>query len=316
MVQTNTVLLPGSDAAVLRLKGTNKAIAATCDCNSRYCLLNPYRGAQIAVAEAARNIVCSGADPAAVTDCLNFGNPEKPENFWQFKNCVEGIADACRAFNIAVVSGNVSFYNESPQSTINPTPTIGMIGILNDVKKVCAQNFKQAGDVIILLGYCREELGASEYLKEIHSLTKGNAPQLDLRLEQAVQKVTREAIEKGLVNSAHDCSEGGLAVALAECCISNKDNMIGAVINNLNYNIRKDALLFGESQSRIIISCHKDSVEKIRKIALKFKAPFLVIGKTGGRFLRILKAKEELIYLPLGDLYEEWSGSLKKNIEG
>jgi phosphoribosylformylglycinamidine synthase len=316
MVQTNTVVLPGSDAAVLRLKGTKKAIAATTDCNSRYCFLNPYRGAQIAVAEAARNLICSGAHPAAVTDCLNFGNPEKPESFWQFKNCVEGIADACKLFNIAVVSGNVSFYNESPQSAINPTPTIGMIGIINDINKICSQNFKQEGDVIILLGYCRQDLGASEYLKEIHNLTKGNAPQLNLRLEQAVQKTTLEAIEKGLVNSAHDCSEGGLAVALAECCISNKDKMIGANINKLNYDMRPDALLFGESQSRIILSCSRDSVEKVKKIALEFKAPFLVIGKTGGRVLRILKAEEELIYLPLEDLYEEWSGSLKKEIEG
>ena len=327
MVGTNTVVLPGSDAAVLRLsrfggippkagKGTNRGLAATCDCNSRYCFLNPYKGAQIAVAEAARNLVCSGAHPAAVTDCLNFGNPQKPESFWQFKNCVEGIAGACRAFNIAVVSGNVSFYNESPQSAINPTPTIGMIGIINDINKTCSQNFKQEGDIVILLGYCREELGASEYLKEIHNLIRGDTPQLDLRLEQAVQKTVLEAIEKGEVNSAHDCSEGGLAVALAECCISSKCNMIGANINNLNYEMRADALLFGESQSRIILSCNKDSVEKIRKIALEFKAPFCVIGKTGGKVLRILNDIEELIYLPLEDLYKEWSGSLKKKIEG
>jgi len=316
MVQTNTMLLPGSDAAVLRLKGTKKGVAATADCNSRYCFLNPYRGAQIAVAEAARNLVCSGAHPAAVTDCLNFGNPEKPESFWQFKNCLEGIADACKSFNIAVVSGNVSFYNESPQGAINPTPTIGMIGILNDVNNACSQNFKQEGDAIILLGYCKEELGASDYLKEIHNLTKGNAPQLDLKLEQAVHKTALEAIERGLVNSAHDCSEGGLAVALAECCVSNKEKMIGANINRLNYDLRADALLFGESQSRIILSCSNDSVEKIRKIAKKFKTPFSVIGKTCGRVLRILKAEEELIYLSLEDLYEEYNGSLKKKIEG
>jgi phosphoribosylformylglycinamidine synthase len=316
MVQTNTVVLPGSDAAVLRLKGTNKAIGATTDCNSRYCFLDPYRGAQIAVAEAARNLVCSGAHPAAVTDCLNFGNPKKPESFWQFKNCVEGIRDACRSFNVAVVSGNVSFYNESPKSAINPTPAIGMIGILNDINKACSQNFKQEGDAIILLGHCRQDLGATEYLKEIHHLTKGEVPHLDLKLEQAVQKTCLEAIEKGLVNSAHDCSEGGLAVALAECCISNKDKMIGANINKLNYDMRGDVLLFGESQSRIILSCSKDSVEKVRKIALEFKAPFYVIGKTGGRVLRILNGIKELIYLSLEDLYEEWSGSLKKKIEG
>jgi phosphoribosylformylglycinamidine synthase len=191
-----------------------------------------------------------------------------------------------------------------------------MIGIVKDINKTCSQNFKQGDDAVILLGYCRQDLGATEYLKEIHHLTKGDAPQLDLKLEQAVQKTALKAIEKGLVNSAHDCSEGGLAVALAECCISNKDKMIGANINKLNYDMRLDALLFGESQSRIILSCSKDSVEKVRKIALEFKAPFYVIGKTGGRVLRILNGTKELIYLSLEDLNEEWSGSLKKKIEG
>ncbi|MFC1674410.1 phosphoribosylformylglycinamidine synthase subunit PurL [Candidatus Omnitrophota bacterium] len=315
MVQTNTVVLPGSDAAVLRLKGTNKAIAATTDCNSRYCLLNPYRGAQIAVAEAARNLVCAGAHPAGVSDCLNFGNPEKPESFWYFKNCVKGIRDACKSFNIAVVSGNVSFYNESPKSAINSTPTIGMIGIINDIKKSCTQNFKQDGDAVILLGYCKEELGASEYLKEVHNLTRGDVPRLDLVLEKAVQEATLKAIERGVVNSAHDCSEGGLAVALAECCISNRDKMIGANINNLNYEMRADTLLFGESQSRIILSCNQDSVGKVKKIAQEFKAPFSIIGKTGGNALRIINSIEELIYLPLEVLSEEWHGSLKRKIE-
>ncbi|MDD5084464.1 MAG: phosphoribosylformylglycinamidine synthase subunit PurL [Candidatus Omnitrophica bacterium] len=310
MVQTNTVVLPGSDAAVIRLKGTNKAIAATTDCNSRYCFLNPYRGAEIAVAEAARNLVCSGGRPAAVTDCLNFGNPEKPESFWYFKNCVEGIRDACKSFKVAVVSGNVSFYNESPKSAINPTPAIGMIGILNDANKACSQNFKQDGDVIILLGRCGEELGASEYLKEIHHLTRGDAPKLDLKLEKAVQDTTLEAIEKGLVNSAHDCSEGGLAVALAECCISNEANMVGAVINNLNYDIREDALLFGESQSRIILSCNSRSVKEIDKIAKRNKAPYRIIGLTGGIEFRILSGKKELINLRLENLSKEWRGSL------
>jgi phosphoribosylformylglycinamidine synthase len=309
MVQTNTIVLPGSDAAVLRLKGTNKAIAATTDCNSRYCFLNPKRGAQIAVAEAARNLVCSGAQPAAVTDCLNFANPEKPENFWQFKNCVEGIAQACRAFDIAVVSGNVSFYNESPRGAINPTPGIGMIGVIDDINRTCSQNFKREGDAVILLGHCAEELGASEYLKEIHGAVKGDAPQLSLKLEQAVQKTVLEAIRRGLVNSAHDCSEGGLAVALAECCISNKENVIGAAIDNLDCSIREDALLFGESQSRIIVSCPWEAAEKIKKIAQKNKAPCRVIGVTANnKELKIVYKKKELISLPAEDLLRAWSG--------
>lgn len=310
MVQTNTVVLPGSDAAVIRLKGTNKAIAATSDCNSRYCSLNPYRGAQIAVAEAARNLVCSGAHPAAVTDCLNFGNPQKPESFWYFKNCIEGIRDACKSFKVAVVSGNVSFYNESPKSAINPTPTIGMIGIINNAEKVCSQNFKRDGDVIILLGRSEEELGASEYLKEIHHLTRGDAPELNLELEKAVQKTALEAIEKGLVNSAHDCSEGGLAVALAECCISNENNMIGAIIDGLDCKLRADALLFGESQSRIVLSCGNQPAKDIEKIARKNKAPYRIIGLTGGKRLRISSGSEELVNLSLEDLSREWRGAL------
>jgi len=314
MVGTNTVVLPGSDAAVLRLRGTNKAIAATTDCNSRYCYLNPYRGAQIAVVEAARNLVCSGAEPAAVTDCLNFGNPEKPDRFWQFKNCVEGIADACKFFNLPVVSGNVSFYNESPQGAIFPTPAIGMIGIINDLGRVCTQYFKREEEEIILLGDCKQELGGSEYLKEVHRLIRGDAPNLDLHLEQAVQNTTLEAIRKGLIHSAHDCSEGGLAVALAECCISNRQKSVGAVIDNLSFDVRDDVFLFDESQSRIILSCSRESVDKIKDIAKKNKAPIQIIGKTGGKNLVIFNGQNELIKLPLEELSREWFQALEREV--
>lgn len=311
MVQTNTTVLPGSDATVLRLKGTKKGLAATTDCNSRYCYLDPYRGAQIAVAEAARNLVCSGADPAAVTDCLNFGNPEKPDRFWYFKNCVEGVADACKALNVPVVSGNVSFYNESPRGAINPTPTIGMIGILPDISKRCTQYFKNEGDVILLLGETKEEIGGSEYLKVVHGKVAGEAPALDLEKEKAVQKVAYEAIQQGLVNSAHDCSEGGLAVALAECCISNKDKAIGADINSSfvirNSSLRKDAALFGESQSRIIITCDKSSASKIEALAQKNGVPSQSIGKVGGQRLKI----EGSINLPLDEMKKAWETSLE-----
>ncbi|MFH1238594.1 MAG: phosphoribosylformylglycinamidine synthase subunit PurL [bacterium] len=314
MVQTNTIVLPGSDAAVIRIKETTKAIAATTDCNSRYCFLSPYRGAQIAVAEAARNLVCSGADPAAVTDCLNFGNPEKPDRFWHFKNCVEGISEVCKAFNIPVVSGNVSLYNESPKGAIYPTPTIGMIGIIDNIKHICTQYFKRADDIIILLGISKEELGASEYLKQVYNLVAGKAPELDLKLEEAVQKAVLEAIKKGLVNSAHDCSEGGVAVTLAESCLSG-DKMIGATIDQLPLEGRKDALLFGESQSRIIISCPKKSVEAIKKVASKYKAPLAVIGKTGGKTLKIKTGKKVLLDVPLDKLYKQWSGSLRRHLD-
>ncbi|MCQ9208813.1 MAG: AIR synthase related protein, partial [Omnitrophica bacterium] len=314
MVQTNTVNLPGSDASVLRIKGTNKAIAATTDCNSRYCYLNPHKGAQIAVAEAARNLVCSGAEPAAVTDCLNFGNPEKPDRFWQFKNCVEGLAKACKFFKIPVVSGNVSFYNESPKGAINPTPTIGMIGIVENIKHACTQYFKRSGEAVILLGISQGELGGSEYLKQVHNKVRGDAPELDLNLERAVQRAALKAIKKGLVSSAHDCSEGGLVVALAECCITNKENMIGAIIEGLNFDVRGDAVLFGESQSRIILSCPSEAVSKIRAIAVKCKAPFQVIGTTGGEELKILDGKKAVVSLSLKRCFEKWANSLQSLI--
>ena len=315
MVQLNTVVLPGSDAAVIRLKETNKAIAATTDCNSRYCYLNPYRGAQIAVAEASRNLVCSGAEPAAVTDCLNFGNPKKPDRYWQFKNCVQGIADACRFFNVSVVSGNVSFYNENPDGAIYPTPTIGMIGIIDDTNKVCTQYFKNEDDLIILLGVSREEFGGSEYLKLVHGLVRGDAPDLDLKTEKAVQLTALEAIREGLVSSAHDLSEGGLAVGLAECCMSNKEKMIGAVINSLNSDIRTDALLFGESQSRIILSCKEKSLNRIKKIAKKHKTSLQVIGSTGGKRLMISDNGNKLIDVSLEELQDTWANALERDID-
>ena len=306
MVQTNTTILPGSDATVLKIKGSKKGIAATTDCNSRYCYLNPQRGAQIAVAEAARNLVCSGADPAAVTDCLNFGNPEKPDRYWYFKNCIQGIVDACKFFNIAVVSGNVSFYNESPKGAINPTPTIGMIGIISDYKKRCAQYFKNEGDVVILLGETKEELGGSEYLKVMHDKVAGDAPELDLAKEKTVQKVVYDAIQAGLVSSAHDCSEGGLAVALAECCMHGK---LGVIVEGLPA-MRADALLFGESQSRIILSASKKNAEKIEELAKNNNVPFAIIGRVDGERYKIGK----LIDLPLKRIREAWKKGINKYV--
>jgi phosphoribosylformylglycinamidine synthase len=308
MVQTNTAVLPGSDAAVLRIKGTPKGLAATTDCNSRYCFLNPFRGAQIAVAEAARNLVCSGADPAAVTDCLNFGNPEKKDRYWYFKNCLEGIIAACKAFNIAVVSGNVSFYNESPGGAIYPTPAIGMIGILDNIDKRTTQYFKDEGDTILLIGENREELGGSEYLKVIHGRAAGNAPELDFKKEKAVQKTVFSAIQRGVIKSAHDCSEGGLAVALAESCISDKHNPVGARISSLpgSDTMRKDALLFGETQSRIIVSCSEQNTAIIKNIARENGAACERIGVVGGKHLII----GEMINLSLEQMDKKWRGAL------
>ena len=302
MVQTNTCVLPGSDAAVLRIKGYEWAIAASTDCNSRYCYLNPYRGSQIAVAEAARNLVCSGADPAAVTDCLNFGNPNKPDRYYYFKNCVEGIVDACKFFQTAVVSGNVSFYNENPKGAINPTPTIGMIGILDNLNNRMTSYFKNEGDAIILLGETKEELGGTEYLKVIHDLVRGDAPELILGKEKNLHSMMLEAIQSGFINSAHDCSEGGLAIALSECCIANNDKKLGAQITELGANIRADALLFGESQSRIVISCGERNASKIEELAQKLSVPCQIIGKVSSNKLKILN----LIDLPLDEIEKNW----------
>ncbi len=326
MVQTNTVLMPGvGDSAVLRLKGSNKALAVTTDCNGRYCFLNPYRGAQIAVVEAARNLVCVGAEPAAITDCLNFGNPQKPDRFWQFKNCLEGLASACKFFGLSVISGNVSFYNENPNGAIYPTPTIGMVGVVDDIRRISSQFFKKEDELIILMGSCREELGGSEYLKTVHRKIGGKIPELNLDLEARVHKATLEMIKQGLISSAHDCSEGGLAVCLAECCISQRETMVGAEIDNLSFNerridypehksednlpinIRTDALLFGETQSRVVISTSDRHLTRVEQIAKEYRVPLSVIGlTTKAKRLKILSH----IDLSLEDIYNSWYNSL------
>ncbi len=311
MVQTNTMILPGSDSAVLRLKGTNKALAVTTDCNGRYCYLDPYLGAQIAVAEAARNLACTGAEPAAVTDCLNFGNPQKPDRFWQFKNCVEGIISSCKHFHLPVISGNVSFYNESPNGAIYPTPTIGMVGVINDATKISTQVFKQPAELVILLGTCLEELGGSEYLKVIHGKVCGAPPKLDLDLESRTQSAILEMIKKSLISSAHDCSEGGLAVALAECCVFSEQVKIGVRIDKLPKKISTHAALFGETQSRIIISTHSNNLKKLKQITKKYKVNLSVIGQTTveARF-KILAH----IDLPLKMVENAWRGSFAKRL--
>jgi len=307
MVQVNTSIYPGGDAAVIRVKGKKWGIAATTDCNSLYCFLNPYKGAQIAVAEACRNLVVTGADPAAVTDCLNFGNPEKPDRYYYFKRSVEGIADICRAWELPVVSGNVSFYNESPSGAIFPTPAIGMIGILPDVERRCTADFKNNGDIIILLGLNKEELGGSEYLRVIHGREEGPPPDLNLKLEKRVQNACYSAISLGIVNSAHDLSEGGLAVSLAEAAMfGNK----GAHIS-LNDNIRLDALLFGESQSRIILTVSPKNIFPLKDIFMLNKVPFHIIGKVAGKKLDISCGKKKLVNQPLTMLKKSYYNTIK-----
>ncbi len=305
------LLGPGSDAGVAAVPGSSKAVAATTDCNSTFCYLDPFKGGAIAVAEAARNLVCSGAKPLAITDGINFGNPKNPEVFWQFKQAALGISKACRALNTPVVSGNVSFNNENPKGSVDPTPIVGMVGVINDRSKITSQHFKNSGDTIILLGKNKDELGGSEYLKTIYGMKKGKVPALDLRLERGVQKTALEAINKGLVESAHDCSEGGLAVALAECCLGNPARKIGAEVELDSKGIRTDALLFGESQSRIILSAKARSAKKIIALAKKNKAPVSIIGKTGGNRLSI----GNLINASLGSLAKAWYGAIESYLK-
>ncbi|MBI3398514.1 MAG: phosphoribosylformylglycinamidine synthase subunit PurL [Deltaproteobacteria bacterium] len=315
MVRTDTVVLPGSDAAVIRIKGTKKALAMTVDCNSRYCYLDPWTGGAIAVAEAARNLVCSGAKPIALTDCLNFGNPERTEIMWQFEQAVLGMSEACKKFGIPVISGNVSLYNETSGVSIYPTPTVGMVGLIEDISLHATQWFKSEGDIIILLGETKEELGGSEYLKIIHKLDKGKPPHLNLDMEAKAQEVCLNAIHDGIIKSSHDCSEGGLAVALAECCISSPANdHIGVVVNfkstlqTPNSELRTDSLLFGESQSRIVVSLANEDVAKFMSIADKHGVSAVVIGKVGGKRLKI----NGIIDAAVDELKTAWQGSIER----
>lgn len=290
-VRTNTVVLPGGDASVVRIKGTNKALAMKTDCNGRYVYLDPYKGGMIAVCESARNVVCTGAEPLAITNCLNFGNPYKPEVFYQFKEAIRGIGDACRTLNTPVTGGNVSFYNESPDFAVYPTPVIGMIGLIDDVKNVTTSYFKDNGDVIAVVGnplhlpqggnFAYDGLGGSEYLKQVHNAIAGDVPDIDPAFEMKLYKAMLEMIHMGFIKSAHDISDGGFAVAIAECCMMNKKNQIGCKID-LEYNGRKDFALFNESQSRIIISLKKEVISECEDICSKSGISFTAIGITGG----------------------------------
>ena len=282
MVRTNTIVRPGSDAAVVRIKGTHKAVAMTVDCNGRYCLLHPYEGARLAVAEAARNLVCSGAEPIGLTDCLNFGNPERPDIMWQFVLAIEGLKDACEHFRIPIVSGNVSFYNETNGLSIYPTPMLGMVGLLEEADRAMIQWFRADGDAIVLLGKTRDDLGGSEYLKVLQHREQGSPPLLNLETEKGLHEFVLNVIHEGLIQSAHDCSDGGLAVALAECCISGPGAARGAGVKLELGSLRRDALLFGESQSRIILSIRPDAVESLLTRASEAGIPAAHIGTVGG----------------------------------
>jgi phosphoribosylformylglycinamidine synthase len=350
-VRTGTVVKPGSDAAVFFVRYANKILAATTDCNSLYCALDPREGGKIAVAEAARNLTCSGARPLAVTDCLNFGNPYKPENFWQLREAVEGVAEACRAFGTPVTGGNVSLYNESPLGVVDPTPTIAMVGLIDDEKHITTQWFKDEGDVIILVGTVaagsdrgREELGqtkdaevdalgynlgGSRCLKVCHGLKIGPPPHVDLAHEIKVQNAVRDLIRGGLVKSAHDCSEGGLAVALAESCFNPKQ-LFGAEIDcsrrpvgdvkhgketdqtNASYS-EAATVLFNESQSRIVISVAPENLDNAISLLRERDVPFQELGKVGGDELQI-RIDEQIFRWRVAEIHDHWWNAIRRAV--
>ncbi len=312
-VDKDAVLVgPGSDAAVIAVKGTRKALALSVDCNGRYCYLNPYQGAMLAVAEAARNVVCAGGRPLAITDGLNFGNPMKPENYWQFQKCIEGLSAACRALDTPVISGNVSFYNENPKGPIDPTPMIGMVGLIEDAAKRVTQDFKKDGDVIVLLGSPSGSLAGSEYLRLVHKQKKGN-PGIDIEFERRVQAACLEAIESGLVKSAHDPSEGGLAVCVAESCISNRRRMRGArlaVAGLAQEGGRLDEILFGEAPSRIVVTVESEDLARLEEVAKRHSVPCFRLGTVGGDRLVMTHGGTSAIDLPVKDLSDTWRSSI------
>lgn len=312
MVGTNTLYEPVNDSAMIRIKGSSKAVAMTVNCNSIYCNLSPFEGAKTAVAESARNIACSGARPLAVTDCLNFGNPEKPEVMWQFSEAVKGIREACTKLNTPVVSGNVSFYNQTEEESVYPTPTIGMIGVIDDHRKAVTQWFKDKGDIIVLLGdtYC--EIEGSQYQKTVYGKTSGSPPKVDLKKESNLISALIESVDGGIINSAHDVSEGGLAAALTECCFSPR-GQTGCTVDLQSTNeldLTDECLLFSESQSRCIVSLNKANMSKLTQVASKNGISARPVGIVGGDKITI----EGIFSLDVQQVYKIWDNSLEESI--
>jgi phosphoribosylformylglycinamidine synthase len=312
MVRTNTLVVPGMGAGVVRVKETNRALALSADGNGRYVYLDPFQGAQLAVAEAARNVACAGGEPIGATNCLNFGNPERPEIMWQFARAVEGISAACKALGIPITGGNVSLYNETDGRAVLPTPVLGVVGLIGDASTVVRRAFAKDGDAIVLLGAGRGELGGSEYLKVMHGLVRGVPPALDLQAEAALQKLLVKGIAAGLIRSAHDCAEGGFAVTLAECCF---DTGLGATVTIPKVKIGVSGLdaiatLFGESASRVVVSVDPSRADELEKLAVSAGVPAAVIGRVGGDRIRISSADETLIDEHLTDAERVWSEAI------
>ena len=314
MVRTNTINLPGQGAGVVRIKGTERALAMSLDGNGRYCYLDPRRGAMLAVAEAARNVACTGARPLGATNCLNFGNPERPAIMWQFAQAVEGIGAACRALGVPITGGNVSLYNETDGNAIYPTPVIGVVGLLEHADRLVSGRFRESGDTIVLLGEGRGELGGSKYLELVYDQVRGVPPTLDLDRERALQMLVVRLADERLIRSAVDCSDGGLAVTLAECCFDSGG--VGAEVSIDSVDVARDgkindaAALFGESASRIVVSVAADDVTRVLEKATAAHVPARVIGQTGGNRLRMAVGGRVTIDVPIDAAERAWSAAI------
>jgi phosphoribosylformylglycinamidine synthase subunit PurL len=301
-------------AGVVRIKDTARALAMSVDGNGRYCYLNPRLGAMLAVAEAARNVACAGATPIGATNCLNFGNPERPEIMWQIVEAVEGIAEACRVLDVPITGGNVSLYNETDGKSIYPTPILGVVGVIDDATCVLARSFRGEGDAIVLLGESFGELGGSEYLKTVHGTVKGQPPKLDLHRERALIQLVGRAASGGLLRSAHDCSDGGLAITLAECAFDSGG--VGCTVDVPAAGSRLDATLFGESASRVVVSARQQDVATLMQLAAEHGVPARVIGRTGGPRITIGVDGGLAIDCALEAAHNTWATALERFFAG
>jgi phosphoribosylformylglycinamidine synthase len=312
MVRTNTLVLPGMGAGVVRIKGTRRALALSVDCNGRFVYLDPYVGAQHAVAEASRNVACAGGQPIGATNCLNFGNPEKPDVMWQFVRAVEGMGDACRALDVPITGGNVSLYNETDGRAVLPTPVVGVVGLIDDADRIARRTFQAAEDVVVLLGESRGELGGSEYLKVLHGLVRGIPPAIDFAREAALQRLLVEGIGAGIIRSAHDCSEGGFAVALAECCFDTGFGVSADVsgVKTIESSFADVATLFGESASRVIVSVPPDAITDLLSRAAAANVPASRIGTVGGSRIRVAVDGRQVLDEPVAESEALWAAGL------
>ena len=316
MVRTNTLVLPGMGAGVVRVKGTTRALALSVDCNGRFVYLDPYLGAQLAVAEASRNVACAGGQPIGATNCLNFANPQRPEIMWQFAEAVRGMGDACRTLGIPITGGNVSLYNETDGAGVLPTPVLGVVGLIEDADRVVRRAVRSAGDVVVLLGESRDELGGSEYLKVLHGLIRGVPPSLDLAREESLQRVLIEGAAAGIIRSAHDCAEGGFAITLAESCF---DSGLGVEVDLRSVAAisgwRDVATLFAESASRVVVSVSPEHVDRVLAMAAAVNLPAARIGVVGGDRIRVSVDGERVLDEPLAAAERIWSTAIEEHFE-